>query len=211
MQYETIKAEVCVETVVNRSIFIATLVPIADESDAISRLSEIRKKYSDATHNCYAYIANNDGTGVRFSDDGEPSGTAAMPILEVLKKKKLVGTLAVVTRYFGGVKLGANGLVGAYIGAITAAIEKAETVAYAYFDFYEVLTSYNQSNSMQKLFSNGNITCLETTYDISVKYSIAVLSGEINFINDINDVTQGTAIISEKGKGYLPISSLKKQ
>ena len=100
--------------VINKSKFITTLIPIESQEDAQKNIEIINKKYSDATHNCYAYISNEIATEQRFSDDGEPQGTAGIPMLEVLKKRKMYMTLAVVTRYFGGIKLGAGGLVQAY-------------------------------------------------------------------------------------------------
>ena len=96
--------------VINKSKFITTLAPIDGYEDALEKIKIVSKKYSDATHNCYAFISNESASEQRFSDDGEPQGTAGMPMLDVLKKRKVCKTLAIVTRYFGGVKLGANGL-----------------------------------------------------------------------------------------------------
>lgn len=113
---------------IKRSEFIATLSHISDGDEAEDFVRSVRKKYSDATHNCYAYIADELGNEARFSDDGEPSGTAGQPMLEVLKKRGIVKAAVVVTRYFGGVKLGAGGLVSAYAGSVSDVLDKAETV-----------------------------------------------------------------------------------
>ena len=101
------------EIAINRSRFITTLLPIENAEQAFDEIKKISKKYSDATHNCYAFVSNRENTEQRFSDDGEPQGTAGMPMLEVLKKRNVRMVLAVVTRYFGGIKLGAGGLVSA--------------------------------------------------------------------------------------------------
>ena len=101
------------ETVIERSKFITRVKRISGEDEAREFIESVRKKHSDATHNCYAYVASEDGNLMKFSDDGEPQGTAGMPMLDVLRNKKIMMTVAVVTRYFGGVKLGAGGLVRA--------------------------------------------------------------------------------------------------
>ena len=102
--------------IINKSKFICNLIKVTSELDAIEKINNIKTKYKDATHNCYAYIINNK---MKFSDDKEPNGTAGMPILNVLKNKKLDNILCVVTRYFGGIKLGAGGLVRAYTNSVT--------------------------------------------------------------------------------------------
>jgi uncharacterized YigZ family protein len=110
----TIVGEFSELTVIEKSKFICYLKHVESEDEAKDYIAEIKKKHFDATHNCSAFIADSDGNMARFSDDGEPQGTAGMPMLEVLKNKKLFCTAVVVTRYFGGVKLGAGGLVRAY-------------------------------------------------------------------------------------------------
>ena len=99
--------------------------PVSDEESAIALLSELRTKYWDATHNCYAYILRS-GNIQRYSDDGEPQGTAGMPILEVLRRQNLTDVMVVVTRYFGGTLLGAGGLVRAYTLGATLVLERAK-------------------------------------------------------------------------------------
>lgn len=113
------KAEITVE----RSRFLAVAAGVTDEKQAAEFVAGVAKRFYDATHNCYAFSA---GGAKRFSDDGEQSGTAGKPILNVIEQKKLVNTAVVVTRYFGGVKLGAGGLVRAYSNAAAAALDRAE-------------------------------------------------------------------------------------
>ena len=110
---------------IKRSKFIATLSHVESGEDAEAFVRAVRKRYPDATHNCYAYIADELGNETRFSDDGEPGGTAGQPMLEVLRKKGIVKAAVVVTRYFGGIKLGAGGLVAAYTDSVTEVLDAA--------------------------------------------------------------------------------------
>lgn len=119
--YKTLMKRGCDEFIVNKSRFIGHGAPAETEEEALAFLAEIRKKHADATHNCYAYIIGRNMGVMRYSDDGEPGGTAGMPIIEVMKNRGVVNACVVVTRYFGGVLLGAGGLVRAYTqGAVTA-------------------------------------------------------------------------------------------
>lgn len=110
---------------IKRSKFIATLSHVESGEDAEAFVRAVRKRYPDATHNCYAYIADELGNETRFSDDGEPGGTAGQPMLEVLRKKGIVKAAVVVTRYFGGIKLGAGGLVAAYTDSVSEVLDAA--------------------------------------------------------------------------------------
>ena len=119
--YNPLMKRGCDEFIVNKSRFIGYGAPAETEEEALAFLAEIRKKHADATHNCYAYIIGRNMGVMRYSDDGEPGGTAGMPIIEVMKNRGVVNACVVVTRYFGGVLLGAGGLVRAYTqGAVTA-------------------------------------------------------------------------------------------
>ena len=115
---------------IKKSTFICTLIPVNSIEDINEQLKQIRKKYYDATHNCYSYIVTQkDGTNaIKASDDGEPSQTAGVVILDVLQKNELTNILAVVTRYFGGIKLGAGGLVRAYSSSTSGAVKTIELV-----------------------------------------------------------------------------------
>lgn len=136
----TISKDYRKETVIEKSRFICTLKKVSSETEAQEFIKAIKKEFWDATHNCSAYIV--DELAQRSSDDGEPSGTAGIPMLEVLRKNQLVGTAAVVTRYFGGIKLGAGGLVRAYGGSVAGAIKEcglAQRILMSRFSFtYDV-------------------------------------------------------------------------
>lgn len=125
MAYRTVKQDSETELVIKRSRFIGRCFPVADEQGALRILERIRKQNWDATHNCYAYSIGENGACARFSDDGEPSGTAGMPMLEALCRIGVTDVLVVVTRYFGGILLGAGGLMRAYSRATAAAVRAA--------------------------------------------------------------------------------------
>ena len=118
----TIRTDYRDETVIEKSRFICTLKKVSSETEAQDFIKAVKKEFWDATHNCSAYII--DELAQRSSDDGEPSGTAGLPMLEVLRKNQLSGVAAVVTRYFGGIKLGAGGLVRAYTGSVSKAVQR---------------------------------------------------------------------------------------
>lgn len=128
------------EIVIEKSRFICSLKKVQSEEEAQEFIKAVKKEFWDATHNCSAYLV--DDLAQRSSDDGEPSGTAGIPMLEVLRKNNLTGTAAVVTRYFGGIKLGAGGLVRAYSGSVAGAIKEcglAEKILMSRFSFvYDV-------------------------------------------------------------------------
>lgn len=121
-----IAKDIRTEQVIQKSRFLCSLKKVATEEEAQAFLKDVKKEFWDATHNCSAYII--DGTAQRSSDDGEPAGTAGMPMLGVLRKQGLTGVAAVVTRYFGGIKLGAGGLARAYSGSVARAVEAAGLV-----------------------------------------------------------------------------------
>ena len=125
MPYRTVTRTHAREEVVKGSSFIAFVTPVQSVDDALTKLNEVRTEHAEATHNPFAYRV---GPEMRFSDDGEPGGTAGRPLLEVLQKRDLDFVLAVVTRYYGGTKLGAGGLVRAYGGSLAKALDEAGVV-----------------------------------------------------------------------------------
>ncbi|MBO7377734.1 MAG: YigZ family protein [Clostridia bacterium] len=171
--YLSVGGETERETIIERSRFICRVKRIEGEDDARAFIDGVRKVHSLATHNCYAYVASEDGNLCKFSDDGEPQGTAGMPMLEVLKNRKLCMTAAVVTRYFGGVKLGAGGLVRAYSGSVADCLNaaavlsnelSAELILKLSYDTYSVFLKYVSDKKVKILNSEfGNdiaITCV---------------------------------------------------
>lgn len=126
--YRTLKAYGSDEFIVQKSKFIAYASPASTEDEAKAFISAIKAKHRDATHNCHAYIVGNNAEIMRYSDDGEPSGTAGMPMLDILKQSNIVNCVVVATRYFGGILLGAGGLIRAYRKTCTTGIKAAQVV-----------------------------------------------------------------------------------
>ena len=126
--YKTLKQAASDQFIVNKSRFIGYAAPCESEEAALAFLRSIREKHKDATHNCYAYIIGQNAGIMRYSDDGEPGGTAGMPIIEVMKARGVVNCCVVVTRYFGGILLGAGGLVRAYTKGCVVALNAAQVV-----------------------------------------------------------------------------------
>ena len=126
--YKTLRQEAADEVIINKSRFIGYASPCETEEEALAFLQKIRTKHKDATHNCYAYVIGRNAGIMRYSDDGEPGGTAGLPMMEVLKAQGVVNCCVVVTRYFGGVLLGAGGLVRAYTQGTVIALKAAQVV-----------------------------------------------------------------------------------
>ena len=194
--------EYSAELVEKKSKFIAKIVKVTSEEDAMNVLKSIKKEHRDARHNVFAYrIANG---SERFSDDGEPSGTAGVPILDILRGEKLQNVLVVVTRYFGGILLGTGGLVKAYSGATKEAIAQAEKVEMKLCNEYSVEIDYNYHNILLHYFKEDLIIVRDTEYTNNICLSIIVEAnrGEA-VIERIIEKTDRTANIELKATYYL--------
>ena len=153
---------------IKNSKFISIIIKINDKN-INSYLEDIKIKYPKATHYCYAYIYNNDK---RSSDDGEPSGTAGMPILNVLEKENLNNVLVVVVRYFGGIKLGAGGLVRAYTKSVTEALKKADYIEL--MEGHKVLIEFNYNDEKQINYILGDSQVIDKSYNENISYTTLV-------------------------------------
>lgn len=211
MGYKAVDKEFEELIVIQKSKFITTLVPITSQEDAIEKLNIIKKKYSDATHNCYAYISSENAIEQRFSDDGEPQGTAGVPMLEVLKKRGVYMTLCVVTRYFGGIKLGANGLIGAYSSCVASAIDKAEIVEYKISNSVDVDIDYSIYKKVQEAIekSDGQVQNVEYNDSVKIQCIIPIANYE-NAEKEIINITSGQAKIVIKNTKYNKFVEAKK-
>ncbi len=189
--YLSLVGDCVTQKIIEKSKFIATSRHVCGEEEARAFISEISQKYSDATHNCYAYIADNLGNFPRFSDDGEPQGTAGMPMLEVLKSNGLYETAVVVTRYFGGIKLGAGGLVRAYSGAVAENIAAAQKAMYEMCSEVICTVGYPAVDGALKFCKEFGANILSTNYENDVKLTAAFKKrkleeferGLLNFLN----------------------------
>ena len=187
--FKSIKQKVVTaETVINKSRFLAFACGVSDAAQANSFIAGIAKKHYAATHNCYAYRLTD---GQKFSDDGEPQGTAGMPILECIKSKGLTNVVVVVTRYFGGVKLGAGGLVRAYTEATAAALDLAEKTEFKLCVKVEFTADYRQTNLLNSLLDK-RARKVETAYEGDVKFNVLIeKSMYAQFEADFTELTQG--------------------
>ena len=169
---KTILANSSSELDVKKSKFIANIIKITDEQDAKEKLNQIRKEYSDARHNCYAYIVYDNETKTKIeksSDDREPSGTAGIPMLTLLQKNNLVNVLIVVTRYFGGILLGTGGLVRAYTDSSKQALEAAKIIDLQYGEILEYCIEYDEFEYFKYICDKNNIEIINTEYSNNIK------------------------------------------
>lgn len=165
-----LKEEYSNTTVIEKSRFICYLKHVKSEEEYRAYLTEIRKKHHDATHVCSAFICGNIR---RSSDDGEPSGTAGAPILNVLDKNGLDETCALVVRYFGGIKLGTGGLIRAYGGAVSECLKQAVLVEDRIYSKYSLTLNYETANKIDHYLKNNTIL-LDTVYDTDITYVFAL-------------------------------------
>lgn len=160
------------EIVEKKSRFIGIVLNVTSPEDALDKVNLIKKKYYDARHSCYAYICGDDGMERRFSDDGEPSGTAGKPMMDVLVGCDVTNCLVVVTRYFGGTLLGTGGLVKAYSSAARLALEDAQLTDVTSGIMCSIQADYNSIGKIQYILASMNIPVLDTVYEQDVLFKI---------------------------------------
>ena len=180
---QTIKFNIENEFIIKKSKFITKLYFVTSEIEIKNILDENKNDYKDATHICYAYILNN---VQRFNDDSEPSGTAGMPILNVLKNNNLNNVLCIVIRYFGGIKLGAGGLIRAYCSSVSEALNKTEIINVVNGKKIELTFSYDDIKKVNHIINGINI--VDKQFDENVKYIIIVKEKNVNSL--INQLTE---------------------
>ena len=202
--YFTVKDQTENLIVIERSKFICNIKGVDNEEDAKEFIESIRKKHSLANHNCYAYIADDKGLIQKFSDDGEPQGTAGLPMLEVLKNKKMYKSVAVVTRYFGGIKLGTGGLTRAYGGSVSECLAKTKILDMQESSFLHINLEYEWYSKLLKLLTNPDISIIKTEFENSVIVDFAIKKDCLDaFIDKITDVFNGKLSPENKGSGYF--------
>lgn len=174
-EFKTIKSDLSNEIVEKKSRFIANIFYVETEEEAIQKIKDIKAKYYDARHNCYAYrILQDNGIKEKSSDDGEPGGTAGAPILNVITKNNLVNVLVIVTRYFGGILLGAGGLVRAYSESCSEVIDKVETVIKKSGYIAEIEISYQDLENIKYVLKTNKIKINDIVYEENVKLIIEI-------------------------------------
>ncbi|WP_407377680.1 YigZ family protein [Methanobrevibacter sp.] len=195
---KTIKEPVQSEIVIKKSQFICSLFPTRTKSESKQIIQKINEQYSDATHNCTAYIAS-DGEG--FDDDGEPGGTAGKPMINVLRKNELHNVTAVVTRYFGGIKLGAGGLVRAYSKSVMDAVGEAEILEIEEYEVYTLIFEYSDIKAVDSEVRNNSLEVIDKQYSDKVLYD--VVSKDNRDIVKIFEKYSGKIRTSFKNKQFL--------
>ena len=194
------------EIVEKKSRFIAFPFLISSEEEAQEIIAAHKKEYWDARHNCYAYVLGDDSRHQRYSDDGEPAGTAGRPILDVLLGRGITNALIIVTRYFGGTLLGTGGLVRAYQKSASAGLDACILLEKQTGTAYTVTCDYTTAGKLSYLFANEEVPVTDTRYGEAVETDL-ILSDEKKdrLIKLLNDTTAGKAGIEEKEKVYFGI------
>ncbi len=184
-----------------RSVFLGYASPVTTEEEALEFIAKIKKRHSDATHNVYAYILR--GSISRFSDDGEPHGTAGLPVLEVLRKEDVTDAVIVVTRYFGGILLGAGGLVRAYSASAKLALDAAVVKECKPFVLFGITCGYGEYQKLGRLFELNGVKNAETEYGEGVCVTACCPEERYDALCvAVRDVTGGKAMPERKDVVY---------
>ena len=200
--YKTVKQEGSAEFTERKSVFIGWAAPVHDEGGALDFIDRVRRRHPGAGHNAYAYIIR-EGNITRFSDAGEPSGTAGMPILNVLQKQGLTNVCAVVTRYWGGIMLGAGGLVRAYSHAAKIGVEAAGVAVWESFTEFGVSCSYADYEKILKYIKSEKVIVDGTLFEADVKLSLAARHDNFDeYAREIINLTNARADINKTGARY---------
>lgn len=195
--YQAIYREGRGEITEKKSRFIATIVPVETEEEALSFIADMKKKYWDARHNCYAYVIGSRQELQRCSDDGEPNGTAGRPMLEVLLREGIHNAAVVVTRYFGGVLLGTGGLVRAYQKAVQEGLGDSTIVTKRAGMLGTITTDYNGVGKIQYILGQNEVAVADSLYKENVEMQIVVpLEQKQRIEKELSEGTGGKAVIT---------------
>lgn len=201
--YKTVANESESTLIEKKSKFIANVKPVGSESEAIEFVNKIRSKYPDATHNVYAYIIDENNI-FRYSDDGEPSGTAGMPVLDTIRKEGIVDVAVVVTRYFGGTLLGTGGLVHTYGASAKEGLCTSGIITRIMCDVISVKSDYTLSGRLQHKILSDKIHLIDTVYSDEVEFIICSPINETDkLINEFTDLTNAKCECKITDKRYI--------
>jgi len=203
-RYKTVRQAGSKEIVIKKSRFIGHVMPVETEEEAVAFIEDIKKKHWNATHNCSAYMIGERDEIQKQSDDGEPSGTAGKPILEVIRNQGRKNVAIVVTRYFGGIMLGAGGLIRAYTDGAVAAIESGEPITRVLHREIFVELDYTWLGKVENELRNRNVRMGETNFADTVTLTCLPLDGDAeSFMTWMVDLTQGQSLITEGERLYF--------
>ena len=200
--YKTLKQEAHDEFIINKSRFIGYACPCQTEEEALAFLKQIREKHRDATHNCYAYVIGENAGIMRYNDDGEPSGTAGMPMMEVIKARGMVNCCVVVTRYFGGILLGAGGLVRAYSHGCAIALNAAQVVKMQLSRRLLLDVPYPLWDKVSYAMKSLPLLVEDTAFGASVEATGLVR------VSDLDEVTQKLTALTDAKAEWLELDEL---
>lgn len=199
MYIKTVYKGASAEIVEKKSRFIGEVYPVASEEEATEILEKVKKKYWDARHHCWAYVIGEVQTTERFSDDGEPGGTAGKPILEVLRGAETTNTMIIVTRYFGGTLLGTGGLLRAYTKASQEALSASMIITRISGAKLKLTTDYTGIGKIQYILGQRKIPILDSVYTDKVEVFVLVSEEEEkSLISEITEGTNGRAVIEKE-------------
>lgn len=205
-QYLTIKADLTTEITIKKSRFIIHLKRITTENDALTFISDIKKLHHKANHSCYAFVLGDQDQIQRASDDGEPIGTAGVPILEVIKRSQIHDICIVVTRYFGGIKLGTGGLIRAYASSAATGIEATGIVERLIMQTIDITIQYNQLDTVTYWLTQNNYADPVITYTDSVTLSLPIKATDYAaFIDKLTNLLHGNVTFIKGDIGYQEI------
>ncbi|MFE4539275.1 YigZ family protein [Streptomyces scopuliridis] len=202
-QYRTVARAGVHETEINRSRFICALAPVATEEEAQEFIARIRKEHPTATHNCFAYVIGADASVQKAGDDGEPGGTAGAPMLQMLMRREVRYTAAVVTRYYGGVKLGAGGLIRAYGGVVGETLDAVGTLTRQRFRVATVTVDHQRAGRLENDLRATGRAVRDVRYAEAVTIEIGLPDSEVPaFRAWLADTTAGTATLELGGEAF---------
>ena len=203
-QYKTVYLGGGAEIIEKKSRFIATVRPVKSEEEALAFIESMRKKYWNATHNCFAYVIGEHFQVQRCSDDGEPSGTAGKPMLDVLLGEEIHDLVVVVTRYFGGTLLGTGGLVRAYSGSTKEGLLASKVITKMHGQKLSVQTDYTGLGKIQYILGQRGISILNSVYTDKVELEVLLPEAEIGSVmSEIREGTNGQAIMELSDECYF--------
>ena len=201
--YKTVERESETLIIEKKSKFISHVMPVDNETDALEYLNKIRSEYPDATHNVYAYVIDENNI-FRYSDDGEPGGTAGMPVLDTIRNMGLVDVIVIVTRYFGGTLLGTGGLVRAYSASAKEGLCESGIITRIMCDIISVKTEYDMVGKLQYHFANKGYTITDTVYENDVTFFVASPKSDTDrLIAELVEVTNGRVTTENIAEQYI--------
>lgn len=210
MNYYTVSEAAEASFIEKRSEFIGYIAPVKTDEEAVNFINTIKAKHRKAKHNVYAYILRKDNIS-RYSDDGEPQGTAGVPVLDVLQKRGLTDVCVVVTRYFGGILLGGGGLVRAYSHAASLACDAAHTMDMCLCHRLKICTDYGMYGKLTYILPNFETITVNSDFADSVTLELLVLSEKLSaLISEITEITNGSAEITDCGELFEDFSLVRK-